>query len=118
MDDAGGLGLPEVLGGQIGCADLSASDTKLKYDKNADDKTDVEIGRQIDMAEPKRAPLLLTGEHRDIRVDVNSLLANGNAWLETPNSIFSGRCPADLIGTPDEALLRETLRSAIYSGMA
>jgi hypothetical protein len=46
------------------------------------------------------------------------MLSNGNEWLATPNSNFAGRRPADLINTADESLLRETLRSAIYSGMA
>jgi Protein of unknown function (DUF2384) len=70
------------------------------------------------MPAPKQAPFLLPFEHEDIRIDVNELLANGDEWMVTPNTKFGGRRPLDLIGTPDESLLRETLRSAIYSGMA
>jgi uncharacterized protein (DUF2384 family) len=62
--------------------------------------------------------ILLPSEHADIRVDVNELLTNAEEWLATPNSNFGGRRPSELIGTPDEPLLRETLRSTIYSGMA
>ena len=79
-------------------------------------------------AQPARDPLaggftqssaiFLPGEHPDIRIDVDDLLENADEWLATPNSNFGGRRPFDLIGTSDEHLLRETLRSAIYSGMA
>jgi uncharacterized protein (DUF2384 family) len=62
--------------------------------------------------------ILLPGEHQDIRVDVHELFANADEWLATPNTNFGGRRPSELIDTPDEPLLRETLRSAIYSGMA
>jgi hypothetical protein len=62
--------------------------------------------------------ILLPSEHLDIRLDVSELLTNAEEWLATPNSNFGGRRPSELIGTPDETLLRETLRSAIYSGMA
>jgi uncharacterized protein (DUF2384 family) len=62
--------------------------------------------------------ILLPSEHPDIRIDVDELLSNADEWLETPNSNFGGRRPLELIGTPDELLLRETLRSIIYSGMA
>ncbi len=61
---------------------------------------------------------LLPGEHPDIRSDVRDLLSNADEWLATPNANFGGRSPFDLIGTADEHLLRETLRSVIYSGMA
>ena len=64
------------------------------------------------------AGVLLPGEHSDISVDVHELLANADEWLATANSSFGGRRPSELIGTPDESLLREILRAAIYSGMA
>ncbi len=62
--------------------------------------------------------ILLPGEHADIRIDVREILANGDEWLATPNSNYGGRRPSELIGALDEALVRETLRSALYSGMA
>jgi hypothetical protein len=61
---------------------------------------------------------LLPGEHEDISIDIRNLLENSDEWLATPNTNFGGRKPAELIGTPDEAMLREILRSLIYSGMA
>ena len=56
---------------------------------------------------------LLPWEHEDIREDVRELLSNADAWLETENVAFTGRKPKDLIGTPDERLLRNMLRAAI-----
>jgi len=88
---------------------------RLKYDWRRNDKVYVELTL---MPEPKMALSLLPGEHQDIRVDVNMLLANGNDWLTTPNVRFGGKSPEAVIGTPDEALLREILRSVIYTGMA
>jgi hypothetical protein len=64
------------------------------------------------------APDLLPGEHKDIRIDVREMLNNADEWLATPNTNYRGRCPGELIGTPEEHLLRETLRSVLYSGMA
>jgi uncharacterized protein (DUF2384 family) len=61
---------------------------------------------------------LLPGESSDIKVDVRRLLRNADEWLDTPNSNFGGRAPIELIGTREEFLVRETLRSAVYSGMA
>jgi hypothetical protein len=60
---------------------------------------------------------LLPGEHADITIDVRAILKNADQWLTTPNVVFGGRAPNELIGTPDERFIRETLRSAIYSGM-
>jgi hypothetical protein len=98
----------------IECENVTTADT-LKYDILLDDNSYVDLTL---MPEPKMAFSLLPGEHQDIRVDVNILLNNGNEWLATPNVYFGGRAPEAVIGTPDEALLRETLRSVIYTGMA
>ncbi len=76
------------------------------------------------MSSPGSAPavgtLLIEGEHQDIRIDVRQLLGETQAdrWLATPNLNFEGRRPLDLVGTPDERLVRDSLRSVIYSGMA
>jgi hypothetical protein len=61
---------------------------------------------------------LLPFEHADIRLDVADMLANADQWLAAPNVIYGGRAPQELIGTPDEYLLRATLRSARYTGMS
>jgi hypothetical protein len=92
----------------------------LKYhesvtDSSVEESTKLEANT-LSAAQP--APDLLPGEHSDIRIDVNELLANADEWLAAPNSNFGGRRPSELIGTADEPLLRETLRSTIYSGMA
>ena len=44
-------------------------------------------------------------------------LPDPDAWEHTPNPQFGWREPADLIGTPDEPVLRNLLRAA-KSGMA
>jgi hypothetical protein len=96
----------------------------LKCDEVVDDRLHRESIRlevHNNMPAPGPAPLaaiLMRGEHTDIRIDVQELLTNADEWVATPNSKFAGRCPLDLIGTPDEQLLRDTLRSVIYSGMA
>jgi hypothetical protein len=127
---------PAPLGSKVGCEKLVVRCTtsiRLKYD--GDDVEDffreskgLEDKNMPPAAQPARDPLadvfphssaiLLPGEHPDVRIDVGDLLQNAEEWLATPNSNFGGRRPLDLIGTPDEHLLRETLRSVIYSGMA
>ncbi len=97
----------------------------LSYYEEGDDKGNEERRLEVRNIMPASgsapvtlAAVLLPGEHRDIRVDVQDLLTNANEWLETPNTNYNGRRPMDLIGTPDEQMLRDALRSAIYSGMA
>jgi len=86
-------------------------------DKQLSERSPLETHNR-NMPAPQPAPLLLPGEHSDIRIDVEELLSNAGPWLETPNRNLGGRRPSDLIGTPDELLLREMLRSVVYSGMA
>ncbi len=62
--------------------------------------------------------VLLPHEHADIRLDVADMIANADEWLAAPNIRFGGRAPGELIGTADEYLLRETLRSVLYSGVS
>jgi antitoxin Xre/MbcA/ParS-like protein len=82
-------------------------------------RTSLEIEGKRTMSTTARTQSdLLPGENPDIRVDVHRLLQNADEWLETPNSNFGGRAPIELIGTNEEFLVRETLRSAVYSGMA
>jgi hypothetical protein len=52
---------------------------------------------------------LLQGEDPDIRAEILEWI--GEEWLDTPNFIFSGRPPAALIGTDEEPILRDRVRS-------
>lgn len=40
-----------------------------------------------------------------VREELDNLLANAEDWLDSPNSLFGGRRPVELIGTSDEQLL-------------
>jgi hypothetical protein len=103
---------------------------RLQCWQEEDDKGSGEKGLENEImtgSQPALSPLvgvlaqsqgLQPGEHSDIRLDVNELLANGEEWLVAPNTNYGGRRPSELIGTPDEILVRNTLRSVIYSGMA
>jgi hypothetical protein len=60
---------------------------------------------------------LLPGEHEDIREDVADLVAEPDAWLDTPHPMLAYRKPRDLIGTDQEWMLRDLLRQIKYVGM-
>lgn len=53
-----------------------------------------------------------------LKREVCDLLENGEAWLETPNTLLRGRKPNEVIGTPDEPLVRAMLLAAVYGGIA
>jgi hypothetical protein len=59
---------------------------------------------------------LLDGEHADIRQDVAEVVKDPDVWLDKENDQLSGYKPNDLIGTPEEHLLRQLIR-AIKHGM-
>ncbi|MDQ2688421.1 MAG: hypothetical protein M3Y28_11210 [Armatimonadota bacterium] len=69
------------------------------------------------IAEPKPKIELLPGEHEDIREDVRALFSNADEWMDAPSPKFHFRKPNDLIGTPDERLIRDMLRQILYVGM-
>lgn len=56
-------------------------------------------------------PNLLPDEDSDIREEVKKVIQEPDRWLQSPSSILGGLAPAELIGTPDEMLLRELVRS-------
>ena len=61
------------------------------------------------MSEP--VPELLPDESPDILEDLATVLADPDAWLDTPNSLFGVR-PRDLLGTPRGVqLVRNMIRS-------
>ncbi len=39
---------------------------------------------------------------------------DAEAWFRTPNAVFEGRRPVELLGTPDEQTLRERIEAAKY----
>ena len=53
---------------------------------------------------------LLPGELSDIEEELRSVLETPEAWLQMPSSLFGGQRPAELIGTPDEDVLRQVVR--------
>ena len=97
---------------------LSDECSMMRLDTRKSQRTSIEVEEERPM--PALAPqcTLLPGESADIKVDVHRLLRNADEWLKTPNTNYDGRAPVELIGTKEEFLLRQTLRSALYSGMA
>jgi hypothetical protein len=59
----------------------------------------------------KHANDLFPGENADIREEVKTVIRNYAQWLNTPNTLFAGRKPKDLIGTEDEYQLRNAIRA-------
>jgi Protein of unknown function (DUF2384) len=54
----------------------------------------------------------------DLRGELESVLAEPDLWLNTPNDQFGGRTPLELVGTPDERLLHQwvgAVKHGIYS---
>ena len=44
--------------------------------------------------------------------DVGECLDDPEGWFRTPNVIFEGRAPIELLGTPEEARIRERVEAA------
>jgi DNA-binding transcriptional ArsR family regulator len=44
--------------------------------------------------------------------EVRGLVDDPEGWFRTPNPVFEGRRPIDLLGTPDEARLRNRIEAA------
>jgi hypothetical protein len=54
----------------------------------------------------------------DLRAELESVLAEPDRWLNTPNDQFGGRTPLELVGTPEEQLLHQwvgAVKHGIYS---
>lgn len=49
---------------------------------------------------------------KDIHALIDEVVPDAQVWKVTPNSQFSFKRPVDLIGTPLEEFLRDTLRAA------
>jgi uncharacterized protein (DUF2384 family) len=59
---------------------------------------------------------LLDGENPDIREEARDIA--GEQWLHEPNSRLMGRTPEELIGSPQEVLVRDVLRSLKHIGIS
>jgi hypothetical protein len=46
--------------------------------------------------------------------DLGACLDDLEGWLRTPNVIFEGRAPIELLGTPEEVRIRERVDAAIF----
>lgn len=44
--------------------------------------------------------------------DVGEVMDDPERWFHTPNSVFEGRKPVELLGTPDESRLRNRIEAA------
>jgi DNA-binding transcriptional ArsR family regulator len=48
----------------------------------------------------------------DLLKSLGEVLEDPQAWLRTPNTAFGGRRPLDLLGTPEEPILRDRIKAA------
>ncbi len=46
--------------------------------------------------------------------EVGEVMDDPEAWFHTPNSVFEGRKPVELLGTPEEPRLRNQIEAARY----
>jgi len=68
------------------------------------------LGWVVFPAEPPREP----GMEIDPKLlsDVGEVMDDPEQWFHTPNSVFEGRKPVELLGTPDEPRLRNRIEAA------
>jgi|GEM_PF-2979882 len=75
-------------------------------------------GRRIVDVFGEILPLALAGRNPDDVVepalleDVGGFVDDPEEWFRTPNEVFEGRKPIDLLGTPDEPRLRNRIEAA------
>lgn len=62
------------------------------------------------------ATRLLPGEAEDIFEEFELVVPDSKRWINSPNDLFGGRKPRDLIGTDEEEELRNVIR-AIKNGI-
>jgi len=61
---------------------------------------------------------LLDFEHEDVCDDFRCSLSDAVEWLATPNIIFAGKSPHQLIDSGETYRLRQVFRSVVCSSMA
>ena len=57
-------------------------------------------------------------ESPDIRKEASKFFKNVDKWLATENSNLAGRTPNEVIGSGDEAIVRDLLRRIKYIGVS
>lgn len=56
--------------------------------------------------------------NRTTRELIDEIVPDAATWLKTPNSLFGGRTPEELLGRPEEAVLRNLvlgMKDGIFS---
>ncbi len=46
--------------------------------------------------------------------EVGHFLEDAEGWFQTPNAIFEGRAPLDLLGTAEESRIKERIEAAKF----
>jgi hypothetical protein len=64
------------------------------------------------MLRQQQDPGLFPDEHSDIHQELAQVVKDPDIWLDTQNDQLGGRKPGDLVGTPEEHLIRELIRAA------
>jgi uncharacterized protein (DUF2384 family) len=65
------------------------------------------------MTAHRRAP----DAQASVREEAAEVFANPDAWLDAPNPHLGGRTPRELIGGPNEDLVRDLLESIKHVGV-
>jgi hypothetical protein len=60
---------------------------------------------------PKTARKQALSPQKDLLAELAATVDKPSLWLDTPNPLFGGRILSQMIGTPDENLLREWIGS-------
>jgi uncharacterized protein (DUF2384 family) len=50
----------------------------------------------------------------DLLKDIETIFADPESWLQTPNTLLKGQKPIDLIGTPEEEKVRDMIEAFKY----
>jgi Protein of unknown function (DUF2384) len=68
------------------------------------------------------SPAQVLGRDPDESANLEQLIAevvpDADTWKQTPNAVLGGKRPIDLIGTPQERVLRDLLRAAKHGMMS
>jgi DNA-binding transcriptional ArsR family regulator len=64
------------------------------------------------LEQPQEKPPITTPIDPALLKDLGGLVEDPEVWFRTPNVVFEGRSPIELLGTPDEARLRNRILAA------